>query len=81
VLESLASNTKVIGLSSGNLECLLDHEGGRLLNTLSTDDWKRAIQEIESESVDHTARNIAVEYSWDNISKEYKKLYDSLVHG
>jgi len=80
VLESLASGTPVVGLSSGNLIHLLSESpGGYLCESLSPTEWSAELNNaLESEVRDET-RFYAKRFNWESVAEQYDFLYQYLI--
>ena len=82
LLESFASGTPVIGIDAGGVGNLINKKNG--LKFKNKDDLVRKLNFIldnakEREKLSISSRKFAENYSWSEIAKRYKELYESLI--
>lgn len=78
-LESMATDTPVVGLARGNLPDLITEASGILLDSTQTRRWKMEIKRIRQDKYKLEPRKTAKKYQWKKIASEYEKIYRSLL--
>lgn len=79
LIEAMAAGTPVVGLNHGNIPNLITDQNGVICESLNTDNWVSAIQQVINRYNSFCPRETVQQYAWSEITAEYAEIYQSVI--